>query len=125
MSIEKIIHRKASDYVAALQDPDAPELEPRKNNHVPLETGKESGPVALKPHTVGRGAGRPPLAGETATHHVHIRTTAPRKSAWVRAAQPKSLAVWATENLDRAAKYEPTSEKASHECNSPPPPPQA
>lgn len=100
MSIEKIIHRKASDYVAALQNPDAPELEPRKN-HVPLETGKESGPAS-------RGAGRPPIAGETATHHVHIRTTAQRKSAWVRAARPKSLAQWATENLDRAAKYEPT-----------------
>ena len=108
MSIEKLIHRKASDYVAALQNPDAPELEPRKKNHVPLETGKESGPVALKPHTVGRGAGRPPIGGETATHHVHIRTTAQRKSAWVRAAQPRTLAEWVTEHLDRAAKYEPT-----------------
>ena len=107
MPIEKLIHRKASDYIAALQDPDAPELEPRKNkNHVPLETGKESGPVALKPQTVGRGAGRPPLAGETATHHVHIRTTAQRKSAWVGAAYPKSLAQWMTENLDKASHYE-------------------
>jgi len=85
MSTEKLIHH-----------PDAP------------ETGKESGPVALKPHTIGRGAGRPPIAGETATHHVHIRTTAHRKSAWVQAARPKSLAQWATENLDKAAQYEPT-----------------
>lgn len=105
MSIEKLIHRKASDYVAALQNPDAPELGEEKN-HVPLETGKP-GPVVLKPQTVGRGAGRPPIGGETATHHVHIRTTAQRKSAWVRAAKPKSLAEWATQNLDRAAKYEP------------------
>jgi hypothetical protein len=83
MSIEKLIHRKASDYVAALQNPHAPELEPRK-------------------------AGRPPIGGETATHHVHIRTTAQRKSAWVRAAKPRTLAEWVKENLDRASKYEPT-----------------
>lgn len=55
-----------------------------------------------------RKPGRPPLAGETATHHVHIRTTLARKAAWVRAARPRTLAEWATENLDRAAKYEPT-----------------
>jgi hypothetical protein len=32
MSIEKLIHRKASDYVAALHNPDAPELPPRTNH---------------------------------------------------------------------------------------------
>ena len=68
----------------------------------------ESGHKIIDNRTVGRGAGRPPIGTETATHHVHIRTTAPRKSAWVRAARPKSLAEWATENLDRASKYEPT-----------------
>ena len=81
MSIEKQIE--------ALQNPDAPE---------------SSGPVALKAQTIGRGAGRPPIGGETAIHHVHIRTTAQRKSAWVQAAKPRTLAEWATENLDRAAK---------------------
>lgn len=81
MSIENLIHRKAADYVAALQNPDAPELELRK-------------------------PGRPPRDGEAATGHVHIRTTLHRKSAWVRAAKPLSLARWATLHLDRAAKYE-------------------
>ena len=81
MSIENRIHRKASDYVAALQDPDAPELEPRK-------------------------PGRPPTDGVTAEGHVHIRTTLHRKGAWVHAAKPLSLAAWATQHLDRAAKYE-------------------
>lgn len=81
MSIEKIIHRKASDYVAALHNPDAPELEPRK-------------------------PGRPPISGETATGHIHIRTTLTRKGHWVRAARPKSLAQWATEILDKASGYD-------------------
>jgi len=73
--------------------------------------------VALKPHTVGRGAGRPPADGETATHHVHIRTTAKRKSAWVRAARPRTLAQWATENLDKAAHYEPVEQDWSGASN--------
>lgn len=51
--------------------------------------------------------GRPPKNGETATGHIHIRTTLHRKSAYVRAARPKPLAQWATEILDRAARYEP------------------
>lgn len=34
------------------------------NKTIPIAT---SGPEALKPHTVGRGAGRPPIGGETAT----------------------------------------------------------
>ena len=54
MSIENLIHRKAADYVAALQNPDAPELELRK-------------------------PGRPPRDGEAATGHVHIRTTPPQR----------------------------------------------
>ena len=36
--------------------------------------------MALKPHTVGRGAGRPPIGGETATGHIHIRTTLTRNN---------------------------------------------
>ncbi len=44
MSIDKRIHRKASDYVAALQNPDAAELEPRKNPPPPeSETAKGRG----------------------------------------------------------------------------------
>lgn len=49
--------------------------------------------------------GRPPRDGEAAVGHVHIRTTLSRKSAWVRAARPRTLAEWATAALDRAAKY--------------------
>jgi len=86
------------DYVAALHNPDAPELEPRKN-HVPLETGKESVPAS-------RGAGRPPSDGESATHHIHLRVTKRRKNCWVGAAYPKTLAQWMTENLDKASHYE-------------------
>ncbi len=107
MSIDKLIHRKASDYVAALQNPDAPELEPKKNQSPPeSKTAKESGPVALKPHTVGRGAGRPPTDGESATHHIHLRVTKQRKNCYVGAAHPKSLAEWMTEILDKASHYE-------------------
>jgi hypothetical protein len=51
--------------------------------------------------------GRPPKFGETATGHIHIRTTLHRKSAYVRAAKPKPLAEWLTEIADKAAKYEP------------------
>lgn len=107
MSIEKLIHRKAADYVAALQNPDAPELEPRKNQPPPeSKTAKESGPVALKTQHLGRGAGRPPTDGESAAHHIHLRVTKQRKSCWVGAAYPKSLAQWMTENLDKASHYE-------------------
>jgi hypothetical protein len=75
-------------------------------NHVPHETGKESGPVAIKPHTIGRGAGRPPADGESADHHIHLRVTKRRKNCWVGAAYPKTLAQWMTENLDKASHYE-------------------
>jgi hypothetical protein len=57
-----------------------------------------------------RKPGRPPINGETAKGHVHIRATLARKSAWVRAAKPQSLAHWATENLDRAANYKAENE---------------
>jgi hypothetical protein len=53
-----------------------------------------------------RKPGRPPISGETAKGHVHIRTTLARKGHWVRAARPKSLAQWATEILDGASGYE-------------------
>jgi hypothetical protein len=97
MSMEKLIHRRASKYVEALQDPDGCfPLEQNMKSHVPLETGNG---------TTKRG--RPPTDGVAATGHIHIRTTLHRKGAWVRAAKPKSLSDWATENLDQAAKYEP------------------
>lgn len=54
-----------------------------------------------------RKPGRPLRNDVAATGHVHIRTTLSRKAAWVRAAKPRKLAEWMTENLDRAAKYEP------------------
>ena len=54
-----------------------------------------------------RGPGRPPKSGEAAVGHLHIRTTLQRKSAWVRAARPRPLAEWVTEQLDRAAGYTP------------------
>lgn len=53
-----------------------------------------------------RKPGRPPIGGETATGHVHVRTTLPRKGRWVRAARPKTLAQWATEILDKASEVE-------------------
>ena len=40
---------------------------------------------------------------EPAEHYGHIRTTAQRKSAWVRAAKPRTLAAWASEILDKEA----------------------
>lgn len=54
-----------------------------------------------------RKPGRPTRDGEAATGHVHIRTTLHRKSAWVRAAKPRTLAEWVTATLDAEAKYEP------------------
>lgn len=87
MSIENRIHRKAEPYVEALQTDD---------DHDTRDASPEPRPV-----------GRPPIAGVTAEGHVHIRTTLHRKSAWVHAAKPLSLAAWATQHLDRAAKYQP------------------
>lgn len=55
-----------------------------------------------------RKPGRPPRDGAAATGHIHIRTTLARKSAYVRAARPLKLAEWVTEQLDRAAKYQPS-----------------
>jgi hypothetical protein len=52
--------------------------------------------------------GRPPFpAGQAATHHIHLRTTAARKSAYVRAAKPGKLTDWVFAQLDKAAKFEP------------------
>lgn len=47
--------------------------------------------------------GRPPIAGETATGHIHLRVTMERKNAYVRAARPRGLTEWAIEVLDKAA----------------------
>jgi hypothetical protein len=51
--------------------------------------------------------GRPPKNGESATGHIHIRTTLHRKSAYVRAAKDKPLAEWMTAACDKDAAYEP------------------
>ena len=48
--------------------------------------------------------GRPP---EPALGTIHIRTTLERKSAYVRAAKPRTLVAWLTEVLDKAAGYDP------------------
>jgi hypothetical protein len=64
--------------------------------HVPLETGN--------------GRGRPPIAGETATGQIQLRTTMTRKNAYVRAAKPKKLTAWIFEHLDKAANYTPDHE---------------
>ncbi|MES2367040.1 MAG: hypothetical protein V4563_14285 [Pseudomonadota bacterium] len=52
-----------------------------------------------------RKPGRPPIRGETAGAHVHIRTTLDRKNAWVKAAKPRKLSEWVTETVDQAAGY--------------------
>jgi hypothetical protein len=54
-----------------------------------------------------RKPGRPPIAGETATGQIQLRTTMARKSAYVRAAKPKKLTEWIFRHLDKAAGYEP------------------
>jgi hypothetical protein len=54
-----------------------------------------------------RKPGRPPRASQSATGHIHIRTTLARKAAYVRAAQGKPLAEWMTEHCDAAAAYAP------------------
>lgn len=54
-----------------------------------------------------RRPGRPPSDVTSATAHIHLRVTPERKSAYVRAAKPQSLAEWMTEACDRAAFYEP------------------
>lgn len=53
-----------------------------------------------------RKPGRPIQDGEAATHHIHLRTTAARKNAYVRAARGK-LSAWIFAQLDRAAGYDP------------------
>ena len=81
------------------QKTDAPELEP-------IEELLARAAVAYTALLDPRKPGRPPTDGVAATGHVHIRTTLDRKSAWVRAAHPKTLAEWVTKTLDAAAKYE-------------------
>lgn len=73
---------------------------------VDLEEGRDYEMIELTPQPK---RGRPPAEGETATGHIHIRTTLRRKSAYVRAARPKKLAEWITEHLDKAASYKPES----------------
>lgn len=53
-----------------------------------------------------RGRGRPPIAGETAGAHIHIRTTLKRKLAYMKAARPRKLTDWITDKLDAAAGYQ-------------------
>lgn len=53
-----------------------------------------------------RGRGRPPIAGETAGAHIHIRTTLKRKLAYMKAARPRKLTDWITDKLDAAAGYD-------------------
>jgi len=60
------------------------------------------------PTTLEPKRGRPPRESETATGHIHIRTTLERKTAYVRAARGKPLAEWMTEACDKAARYEPS-----------------
>jgi len=55
--------------------------------------------------------GRPPIAGETATGQIQLRTTMARKNAYVKAAKPKSLAAWMFDQCDKAAGYEPTEQR--------------
>ncbi len=50
-----------------------------------------------------RPRGRPTIENP-ATHHIHLRVTPKRKSAYVRAAHPKGLSDWMVENLDKAAR---------------------
>lgn len=54
-----------------------------------------------------RTPGRPPKDGQTASGHIHLRTTLDRKSAYVRAARPRPLAEWMTDVCDQAAQYKP------------------
>ena len=51
-------------------------------------------------------AGRPPIAGESATGQIQLRVTMARKNAYVRAAKPKKLTAWIFEKLDKASGYE-------------------
>ncbi len=55
---------------------------------------------------LGRGAGRPPIAGESATGQIQLRVTMARKNAYVRAAKPRKLTAWIFEKLDKASGYE-------------------
>lgn len=61
-------------------------------------------PVMIQPKP-GK-PGRPPFPpGERAASQIQLRVTAKRKAAYVRAAQPGTLASWCFEHLDKAAEY--------------------
>lgn len=52
--------------------------------------------------------GRPPLPdSERADAQIQLRVNRKRKSAYVRAAKPKTLAAWMFEICDKASGYEP------------------
>jgi hypothetical protein len=54
----------------------------------------------------GRTPGRPPFPdGQAATHHIHLRTSPARKSAYVRAAKPGKLTDWIFKHLDQVARF--------------------
>lgn len=57
-----------------------------------------------------RKPGRPPINGETATGHIHLRVTMARKNAYVAAAKPRKLTAWMFEHLDKAANYKASDE---------------
>jgi hypothetical protein len=67
-------------------------------------------PRGAKNADLGRGAGRPPIAGESATGQIQLRVTMARKNAYVRAAKPKALTAWMFEILDKAANYKASDE---------------
>jgi hypothetical protein len=60
-------------------------------------------------NTPGENRSELPSEVEPTLGHIHIRTTMERKSAYVRAAKPRTLVQWITEALDKAAGYNPES----------------
>ncbi|MDD5350033.1 MAG: hypothetical protein PHQ12_07465 [Chthoniobacteraceae bacterium] len=59
--------------------------------------------------------GRPTIEATAADTQIHLRVTRRRKSAYVRAAKPSTLAAWCFLHLDKAAGY-------TEEPPAPPPP---
>ena len=53
--------------------------------------------------------GRPPISGEAATGHIHIRTTLARKGWYVRTARlhNQTLAEWMQQECDKSSSYPP------------------
>ena len=55
--------------------------------------------------------GRPPKReADRATSQIQMRTTGARKAAYVRAAHPRKLSEWITEQLDKASGYRQSAE---------------